>query len=96
MNKSEKTIEEDTLLPSKGLFQERWDIFKRNRMAYASFWFLMFLLALAFLGKLLTRFIVIFDPKIVREKWNSHLSKNQNWQHQLWDILMFQAWLEAN
>ncbi len=37
-----------------------------------------------------------FDPKIVREKWNSHLSKSQNLQHQLWDILMFQAWLEAN
>ena len=35
-------------------------------MAYASFWFLMFLLVLAFLGKLLTRYIIVFDPKIVR------------------------------
>ena len=66
MNKSETIIEEDILPPSKGLFQERWDILKRNRMAYASFWFLMFLLVLAFLGKLLTRYIVVFDPKIVR------------------------------
>ena len=66
MNKSETINEEDVLPPSKGLFQERWDILKRNRMAYASFWFLMFLLVLAFLGKLLTRYIVFFDPKIVR------------------------------
>ena len=35
-------------------------------MAYASFWFLMSLLVLAFFGKLLTRYIVVFDPKIVR------------------------------
>ena len=52
--------------PSKGLFQERWDILKRNTMAYGSFWFLMFLLALAFFGKILTRYIVVFDPKVVR------------------------------
>ena len=66
MSRSITIIEEDSLPPSKGLFQERWDILKRNRMAYSSFWFLMFLLTLAFLGKLLTRYIVIFDPKIVR------------------------------
>ena len=62
--------------PSKGLFQERWDILKRNKMAYGSFWFLMFLLALAFFGKVLTRYIVIFDPKVVRlsEKFLSPLT----------------------
>jgi asparagine synthase (glutamine-hydrolysing) len=28
-------------------------------------------------------------------KWQQHLSGQRNWQHQLWDILMFQAWLES-
>ena len=60
------TLERDALPPSKGLFQERWDILKRNKMAYGSFWFLMSLLALAFLGKILTQYIVVFDPKTVR------------------------------
>ena len=76
MSKSIKTIEEDALPPSKRLFQERWGILKRNRMAYVSFWFLMVLVVLAILGKLLTRYIVIFDPKIVRlsEKFLSPLT----------------------
>jgi peptide/nickel transport system permease protein len=59
-------LEADALPPSKGLFQERWDILKRNRMAYASFWFLMFLLGLAVLGKIFTQTVVVFDPKVVR------------------------------
>ena len=66
MNELRTTLETDSLPPSKGIFQERWDILKRDRMAYASFWFLMSLLVLAFFGKLLTRYIVVFDPKIVR------------------------------
>ena len=66
MNELTTTLETDSLPPSKGIFQERWDILKRDRMAYASFWFLMSLLVLAFFGKLLTRYIVVFDPKIVR------------------------------
>ena len=66
MNELTTTLENDSLPPSKGIFQERWDILKRDRMAYASFWFLMSLLVLAFFGKLLTRYIVVFDPKIVR------------------------------
>ncbi len=36
-----------------------------------------------------------FDPAPVRIKWNEHLSGRRNWQYYLWDILMFQAWLEA-
>ncbi len=56
----------DALPPSKGLFQERWDILKRNRMAYASLLFLVFLLVLSVLGKVLTQVVVVFDPKIVR------------------------------
>jgi len=60
------SLEADALAPSKGLFQERWDILKRNRMAYASFLFLVFLLVLAVMGKVLTHVVVVFDPKIVR------------------------------
>lgn len=54
------------LKPSQGLFQERWSLFKRNRMAYASFGFLVALLGLAILGKFLTHAIVVFDPVTVR------------------------------
>lgn len=34
------------------------------------------------------------NSRPVREKWEEHLSGKRNWQHHLWDILMFQAWLE--
>ncbi len=36
------------------------------------------------------------DPKPIRQKWMEHLSGTCNWQYYLWDILMFQAWLEGN
>jgi len=34
------------------------------------------------------------NPAPVRLKWNEHLSGQRNWQHSLWSVLMFQAWLE--
>lgn len=34
-------------------------------------------------------------PAPVREKWEEHLSGRRNWQYWLWNVLMFQAWLEA-
>ena len=34
----------------------------------------------------------IFNPKPIRQKWTEHLSGIRNWQHYLWNILMFQAW----
>ena len=36
-----------------------------------------------------------FNPEPIRRKWSEHLSGVRNWQHHLWIILMFQAWLET-
>jgi asparagine synthase (glutamine-hydrolysing) len=36
-----------------------------------------------------------FDPGPIREKWDQHLSGKYNWMYPLWNVLMFQAWLEA-
>ena len=35
-----------------------------------------------------------FNPAPIRQKWAEHLSGERNWQHHLWDVLMFEAWLE--
>jgi asparagine synthase (glutamine-hydrolysing) len=37
-----------------------------------------------------------FRPEPIRQKWKEHLSGQRNWQYHLWDVLMFQAWLETN
>lgn len=37
-----------------------------------------------------------FHPAPIRQKWDEHLSGAFNWQSHLWDVLMFQAWLEEN
>lgn len=34
-----------------------------------------------------------FNTALIRKKWMEHLSCRNNWQHYLWDVLMFQAWL---
>ncbi len=34
-------------------------------------------------------------PELIRKKWLEHQSGKRNWQHQLWNVLMFQSWLES-
>lgn len=35
-----------------------------------------------------------FNPGPIRKMWQEHLDGSANWQSQLWNILMFQTWLD--
>ncbi|MDR9896046.1 asparagine synthase C-terminal domain-containing protein, partial [Aetokthonos hydrillicola Thurmond2011] len=36
------------------------------------------------------------NPKLIRQKWTEHLTGVRNWENHLWDVLMFQAWLNQH
>lgn len=35
------------------------------------------------------------NPALIQERWQEHVSGKRNWQHSLWNVLMFQAWLRS-
>ena len=35
-----------------------------------------------------------YNSTLIRDKWKEHLSGRRNWQHQLWNVLMFQSWID--
>jgi asparagine synthase (glutamine-hydrolysing) len=37
----------------------------------------------------------VFEPAVVRRRWQEHLDGVHPWEHHLWDVLMFQAWRET-
>ncbi len=37
-----------------------------------------------------------FNPDAILTKWQQHLSGKQDWHYDLWNILMFQSWLQAS
>ena len=37
-----------------------------------------------------------FNSKAIREKWNEHLKGDADWHQELWNVLIFQAWLNNN
>ena len=35
-----------------------------------------------------------FNPRPIRIRWEEHVDGTLNWQYPLWNVLMFQAWLQ--
>jgi asparagine synthase (glutamine-hydrolysing) len=38
----------------------------------------------------------LLHPEPIRTKWDEHQSGSRNWQHFLWNVLMFESWRRAN
>jgi asparagine synthase (glutamine-hydrolysing) len=36
-----------------------------------------------------------FNPEPIEKAWREHISGTRNRQYYLWDVLMFEAWLES-
>jgi asparagine synthase (glutamine-hydrolysing) len=36
----------------------------------------------------------IFHASRIRQRWHDHLEGTSDWHYWLWDVLMFQSWLE--
>ena len=36
------------------------------------------------------------DSLLIRDIWSQHLSGKRNWHYLIWNVLMFQAWLEES
>jgi asparagine synthase (glutamine-hydrolysing) len=36
----------------------------------------------------------LLNVQLVQKRWKEHLNGKRNWQYHLWDILMFQSWLQ--
>ena len=36
----------------------------------------------------------IFNVKVVRKKWDDHINGQNNHQHEIWNLLMFQSWFD--
>ena len=37
-----------------------------------------------------------FDPSVVQKRWQEHQSGKADWQYDLWNVLMFQSWLDES
>ncbi len=37
-----------------------------------------------------------FDSKIVLKKWHEHLEGKKNWHYFIWNVIVFQSWVEYN
>lgn len=35
------------------------------------------------------------DARLVTQRWQEHQSRSRSWHHELWTVLMFQAWLRS-
>ena len=35
-------------------------------------------------------------PELIQQRWREHISGQRDWHYPLWDVLMFQAWLQAD
>jgi len=36
-----------------------------------------------------------FDPVPIQKMWVEHITGKRRWYYYLWDVLMFQSWLDA-